>query len=83
MRVKKTGKKIYGAEFTAAEKQAMDMEIERQLAVWDLNNAKDIDELAKRYDMDKGTNDDKVWLCTLKLKEYGIDIEEWEKENKK
>lgn len=25
-------------------------------------------------------NSDKIWICTYKLKEYGIDIEEWNKE---
>lgn len=34
MRVKKSGKEIYGAELTAAEKKAMNMEIARQLAVY-------------------------------------------------
>ena len=32
MFVKKAGNRIYGAEFTAAEKKAMDIEIRRQLA---------------------------------------------------
>lgn len=32
MLVKKAGGKVYGATFTAAEKRAMNMEIERQLA---------------------------------------------------
>lgn len=36
-----------------------------------------IDELIKRYEFDE---EDKVWLCTRELKEYGIDLEEWEKE---
>lgn len=113
MRVKKSGKKVYGAVFTAEEQKALDIEIERQLGEWDKKNAreiasmtlwilheefgfgpdrlkrffnhfsKDIDELAKRYDMDDGYNDPKVFLCTLKLKEYGIDLDEWEKEVRK
>lgn len=37
----------------------------------------DIDELIKRYVME---DEDDVWLCTRKLKEYGIDIEAWNKE---
>ena len=37
-----------------------------------------IEELCKRYEM-TGDGDD-IWLCTQKLKEYGIDIEEWNKE---
>lgn len=32
MRVKKSGKHIYGADLSAAEKKAMDIEIRRQLA---------------------------------------------------
>lgn len=37
-----------------------------------------LDELSERYEMD--TNSDKIWLCTHKLKEYGIDIAEWDAE---
>ena len=110
MRVKKTGKKIYGAEFTAAEQRAFDLEAERQLAEWNNNNArelasmslwilheefgfgperlkkffmafsKDIDELVARYRDDDGQVLKDTFLCTLKLKEYGIDLDEWEKE---
>ena len=36
-----------------------------------------MDELTARYEMDK---DEVPWLCTYKLKDYGIDLEEWEKE---
>ena len=111
MRVKKVGKKIYGAEFTAAEQRAFDLEAERQLAEWNLKNAKelasmslwilheefgfgperlkrffmsyskDLDALAARYRPDDGENNlDEKYLCTLKLKEYGIDLDAWEKE---
>ena len=38
---------------------------------------KSIGELVDRYVMD---DEDDVWLCTRKLKEYGIDIEAWNKE---
>lgn len=37
----------------------------------------EIGALVDRYEMDK---EDDVWLCTYKLKEHGIDLEEWEKE---
>lgn len=37
-----------------------------------------IEDLAERYQMTD--NGDRVWLCTHKLKEYGVDLEEWEKE---
>lgn len=37
-----------------------------------------VKELCQKYEMtDEG---DDVWLCTHKLKEYGIDIEEWNRE---
>lgn len=31
-----------------------------------------MDALVKRYEMN-----DEAWLCTRKLKEYGVDVEEW------
>lgn len=37
----------------------------------------ELDALVKRYEMEDG---DAVWLATHKLKEYGIDIDEWNKE---
>lgn len=36
MQVKKAGGKVYGAVLTAAEKKAMDLEIQRELAEYDL-----------------------------------------------
>ena len=36
-----------------------------------------MDELVNRYVMD---DSDQPWLCTYKLKEIGIDLEEWRKE---
>lgn len=36
-----------------------------------------LNELARRYELE---DSDRVWLCTYRLKEYGIDIEEWNKE---
>ena len=35
-------------------------------------------DLVSRYEMD---DTDQIWLCTHKLKEYGIDLEEWQKES--
>ena len=32
------------------------------------------DELIERYDLEEK---DSAWLCTMKLKDYGVDIEEW------
>lgn len=46
-----------------------------------LGFAPKLEELCDRYEMhDEGDN---VWLCTQKLKEYGIDLEEWERERKR
>ena len=39
-----------------------------------------LDSLIEHYELD---NSDKIWICTYKLKEYGIDIEEWNKERSK
>ena len=107
MRVKKAGGKVYGAAMTAAEKKAMNMEIQRQLAEYDMKHMNEldamvlwhlheefgfglkrlkrfydtfkpqVDALLERYVMD---DSDMVWLCTYKLKQYGIDIEKWNKE---
>lgn len=107
MQIKKSGGKIFGASLTSAEKKAMDMEIQRQLAEYDRKHvleidalilwvlheqlgwgekrlrrfydhfADEIDALILRYQMDE---DDKVWLCTHKLKEAGIDLEQWDRE---
>ena len=44
---------------------------------FDLFNV-ELDALIKRYVMD---NSDVEWLCTRKLKDAGIDISEWSKED--
>ena len=41
------------------------------------NFVKALDDLIKRYDMAK---EDRVWLCTHSLKNYGIDLDEWDRE---
>ena len=43
MIVKKAGGKVYGATLTAAEKKAMDIEIQRQLAEYTRNHSDEID----------------------------------------
>lgn len=43
MQVKKSGGKIIGAHMTNAEKKAMDMEIRRQMAEFDRENADNVD----------------------------------------
>ena len=46
MKVKKAGKRVFGAVMSAAEKKAMDMEIQRQLAEYDRKHIREIDALA-------------------------------------
>ena len=43
MRIKKAGGKVYGADFTAAERKAMNLEIQRQLAEHSRKHANEID----------------------------------------
>ena len=43
MRIKKSNGKIYGAEFTAAERKAIELEIGRQLAEYTKNHAREVD----------------------------------------
>jgi hypothetical protein len=108
MIVKKSGGHVIGADLTAAERKAMRIEIQKQLAedtrkhaieidamfLWYMYEefglsleqlkqlfmgfAPRIDELCNRYEMydQEGT----MWLCTHKLKEMGVDLEEWDKE---
>ena len=108
MQVKKIKGKIYGANFTATERKAMEIEINRQLAeisrkhelevdamvLWELheqfrfgkkrlkrffdNFSVSMNELIVRYE---DNDDDRSKLCMHKLKEIGVDIEEWSKEN--
>ena len=108
MRVKSYKGKVFGAELTAAEKKAMDIEINRQLVERDKQYAADIDAMVlytlmahygwkkKRlrkfwdafisehkalrdfYDMNEpGDNE---WLAHRMLKDIGVDIQEWYKE---
>lgn len=110
MNVKRSGKKIFGANLTAAERKGLAIEIKKELADYDHKHALEIDaivlwvlhnkygfgikrlrefydnfnealnDLTKRYEMDES---DKIWLCTHKLKECGIDLEKWMKEKQK
>lgn len=43
MKVKKAGKRVFGAVMSAAEKKAMDMEIQRQLAEYDRKHIREIE----------------------------------------
>ena len=108
MIIKKASGKVIGAHLTAAEKKAMNIEVQKQLSEYTRKHANEIDalflwylheefgfgikrlrqvhdgfmpkieELCNRYEMTE--EGDSIWLCTHKLKEYGVDIEEWNKE---
>lgn len=77
MRIKKAGGKVFGAVLTAAEKKAMDMEINRQIVEADRRYAEH-DRLIQYYQMP----DDYTWLCKEMLKRIGVDVEAWNKERK-
>lgn len=110
MKIKKSGKKIFGAIFSTAEKKAMQMEIQRQTAEYDRKNQLElcakvlwvlheefgwgpgrlkrffdifdpaIDELLERYEFE---DEDRLWVCTYKLKQAGVDVEKWFEERRK
>ena len=108
MVVKQVGKLILGADLNEKEKKALDIELGKEFAKYNRNNANEVDaiilwvlhdqfgfghdrlkkfhaafqpsleELCSRYEMtDK---DDELWLCTRKLLDIGVDIEDWNKE---
>ena len=106
MRIKKSGGKIFGAELTAAEKKAMDVEIRRELDEYNRQNINEIDamilwhlhedfgfgkkrllrfyktfserikELSEKYLAEETRM---PWMYQYRLKNYGIDIEELNK----
>jgi hypothetical protein len=95
MRIKKAGGKVYGADFTAAERKAMNLEIQRQLAEYSRKHANEIDAIilwqlhaqygfkAEYFDLIKRyemDEGDNIWLNTYKLKEIGVDIESWNRD---
>ena len=109
MYVKKLGSRIIGADLTAGEKKALEIEIRKELAEYDRKHTREVDAiilwllherfgfgpkrlkevydafgehvdaLVNRYELNRA---DTIWLCTKKLKEYGVDLEEWAKERK-
>lgn len=109
MRVKKFNGKPYGVELTAAERKAMNLEINRQIAEKDEQYKEDIDAMVlyvllahygwKRKRLRKFWNafvkehtalkefylmdepGDSSWLAHRKLKEIGVDIHQWYKED--
>ena len=108
MRVKSFKGNVYGADFTAAEKKALNIEVNRLIAERAEEYAADIDAMVlytlmvhygwknKRlkmfwkafiaehkalrefYLMDK--NGDSEWLSHRMLKEIGVDVNQWYKE---
>ena len=108
MKIKKYNGKVFGAKLTAAEKKAMDMEINRQLIEKDKQYSADIDAMvlyvlmehygwrkkrlkrfwdafiaehkALRDYYDMHNPGDNEWLAHRMLKDIGVDINEWYKE---
>ena len=107
MIVKKAGGHVYGADLTAAERKALDMEAKRALAeytrkheleieatvLWQVKQLTDWDEgllkpfyqdfdiaLTKLIEWYEMGSDDAQWLCTKRLLDEGIDIEQWRRE---
>ena len=78
MRIKKAGGKVFGAVLTAAERKAMDMEINRQIVEADRRYADEHDRLIQYYQMP----DDYTWLCKEMLKRIGVDVEAWNRERR-
>lgn len=70
MLVKKAGGKVYGAEFTAAEKKAMELEIKRELIELDQKNHLEIDALFLWW------LHEKLGFGPKRLKEFYMDFEQ-------
>ena len=106
MFIKRSGGKIFGATFTAAETKAMNIEINRQILEADAKYSTDVDamilwvlhsrfgfgkkRLRRFYDAFSEEHqrlrdyyempDDCAWLCKRKLKDIGVDVEQWNQE---
>ena len=81
MRVKKAGGRIFGGAMSAAEKKAMDLEIQRQLAEYDRKHMVEIDAMILWVLHEQfGFGAKRLWLCTQMLKRIGVDVEQWHKE---
>ena len=109
MRVKKFNGKPYGVEFTAQERKAMNLEINRQIAERDERYKEDIDAMilyvlmahygwkkkrlrkfwnafiaehkALREFYQMNESGDVEWLAHRMLKEIGVDVHQWYKED--
>ena len=109
MIVKKSGKKVIGAHLSVAERKAMEIEINNQIAEASLEHQRRLeatvlyvlheefgfgkDRLRRFYesfDQNMTTlrcfyelpDSDAAFICDLKLKDMGIDLDEWRKELK-
>lgn len=76
MRVKKAGGRIFGGTMSAAEKKAMDLEIQRQLAEYDRKHLIEIDAMIPDWfipalDKAYGIGDACVWTLELLAKNRG------------
>lgn len=108
MTVKMIGGKVYGATLTAKEREAITIEINKEIRLRSEQYANDVDatilyqlreqlgfgkkrlrkfydgwktahnNLLEHYEMDK---EDSSWLFMKKLKDIGVDVEEWNKES--
>jgi hypothetical protein len=108
MTVKMIGGKVYGANLTAKEREAINIEINKEIRRRSEQYANDVDSailyqlrvqlgfgkkrlrkfydgwkaahdnLLEHYEMDK---EDSSWLFMKKLKDIGVDVEEWNKES--
>ena len=76
MRIKKAGDKVFGAVLTAAERKAMDMEINRQIVEADRRYADDIDAMVL-YTLHVHLGFGKEML-----KRIGVDVEAWNRERR-
>ena len=109
MRVKKHNGKVFGASLTAAERRAMEIEINRQILEQDEKYRVDMDAMilytlmahygwkkkrlrkfwrafvaehnALREFYQMNERGDVGWLAHRKLKEIGVDIHQWYKED--
>lgn len=109
MKIKKHKGKVFGADLTAAERQAMKLEINRQILKHDEQYAVDMDAMvlytlmahygwkkkrlkrfwkafvaehkALREFYQMNGSGDNEWLAHHKLKEIGVDVRQWYKED--
>lgn len=95
MRVKQYKGTVYGADLTAKERRAMNIEINRQIVEADRKYLNNVDAMILyflhkhlgfgkkrlRRAWEQFTVDD-AWLADRKLKEIGVDVAAWNDEKK-